>query len=537
MIFWKVANRKDNSFWREKPIFQGGYLMEIVMQTSTGTKSAWTELEHFVLKREKEWQNGEETPEFARYEHELHEQLMKLERELLAAELARYDVAVEEIEVEGERYRRIMSSGQNYLSTAGEMRVERHLYRRVGAEQERCICPMELRAGIIGGYATPRAARQMNFAAAHLPPREAAELFVEIGGMKPSHTTIDHQPKIIADVWQANRQQWEAALRQTEKVPPQATVVAISLDGVMAPMRQANGTKKEASAGKQSRGPLGYQEIGCGSVAMYDQEGQRLSTVRYGQMPEYKKATLRHQLTAECQHILHQAPHLKVVKLADGAPDNWDYLSHLNLGLPPSAQADIEQIEIVDFCHAADHLKRGCDAIWPGHPDKSKAKFETLRTTLKEVEDGADKVIRSFRYYLGRLSGKNKEALQTELTYFLNQRPRMDYATYLKQGLPIASGVIEATCKTLVTQRMKCSGMRWSMFGGQAILTLRSLIQSDRWPQAWSLIQAQFRKPVLIVKEQTMKELLQDSVVSIELEPIPGYTHSSRDHYSLPLVL
>jgi hypothetical protein len=376
----------------------------------------------------------------------------------------------------------------------------------------------------------------MNFAAAHLPPREAAELFVEIGGMKPSHTTIDNQPKLIAEVGEANRQQWEQALRQTEQVPPQATVIAISLDGVMAPMRQANGTKKEASAGKQSRGPLGYREIGCGSVALYDQEGQRLSTVRYGQMPEHKKATLRHQLTAECQHILSQAPHLKVVKLADGAPDNWDYLSHLDLGLPSTAQANIEQIEIVDFCHAADHLKRGCDAIWPHDPDQSKTKFESLRTALKEVAGGAAKVIGSFRYYLGRLSGKNRAALQTELTYFLNQRPRMDYATYLKQGLPIASGVIEATCKTLVTQRMKCSGMRWGLFGGQAILTLRSLIQSDRWQQAWSLIQAQFCKPVLIVKEQTMNALHQKSGPSIELTPFPGYTHSSRDHYSLPLV-
>jgi len=204
--------------------------------------------------------------------------------------------------------------------------------------------------------------------------------------------------------------------------------------------------------------------------------------------------------------------------------------------LPPSAQADTQQIEIVDFCHAADHLKRGCEAIWPHHPDQSKAKFERLRTTLKEVEGGADKVIGSFRYYLGRLSGKNKEALQTELTYFLNQRSRMNYATYLKQGLPIASGVIEATCKTLVTQRMKCSGMRWGMFGGQAILSLRSLIQSDRRPQAWSLIQAQFCKPVLIVKEQTMNELHQNVVASIELTPIPGYTHSSRDYHSLPLV-
>jgi hypothetical protein len=510
--------------------------MEIVIQENTGTKSALAELERFVLRREKRWQSGQEAPEFASYEYALHEQLMKLERELLAADLERYDVVVKEVEVEGERYRRVMLSGKNYLSTAGEVRVERHLYRRVGAEQERCICPMELSAGIIGGYATPRAARQMNFAAAHLPPREAAELFVEIGGMRPCHTTIDNQPKIIAQVWEANRQEWEEALRQTEEVPSQATVLAISLDGIMAPLRQADGTKKEVSAGKQASGPLGYREIGCGSVALYDQAGQRLSTVRYGRMPERKKASLRQQLTAEGQHILHQAPHLKLVKLADGAPDNWDYLSNLDLGLSPSALADLEQIEIVDFCHAADHLKRGCDAIWPDDPDQSKVKFETLRTTLKEVQNGADKVIRSFRYYLGRLSGKHKEALQTELTYFLNQRPRMDYATCLQQGLPIASGVIEATCKTLVTQRMKCSGMRWGMPGGQAILTLRSLIQSDRWQQAWSLIQAQFRKPVSIVKEQTMHELHQNSVASIELRPIPGYTHSSRNYYSLPLV-
>jgi hypothetical protein len=181
-------------------------------------------------------------------------------------------------------------------------------------------------------------------------------------------------------------------------------------------------------------------------------------------------------------------------------------------------------------------LKRGCDAIWPHDPDKSKAKFQTWRTTLKEVEGGADKVIRSFRYYLGRLSGKNKEVLQTELTYFLNQRPRLDYAAYLKQGLPIARGVIEATCKTLVIHRMKCSGMRWSTGGGQAILTLRAVIQSNRWQQAWPLIQAEFRKPVSIVKEQITNELHLNSVVSIELMPIPGYTRSNRDYYSLPLV-
>ena len=94
--------------------------MEIVKEKNTGTKSAWAELAQFVLKRKEQWQKGEETPEFGSYEQELHEQLMKLERELLAEELARYNMDAKEIEVEGERYRRIMLSGKPYLTTAGE---------------------------------------------------------------------------------------------------------------------------------------------------------------------------------------------------------------------------------------------------------------------------------------------------------------------------------------------------------------------------------------------------------------------------------
>ena len=78
----------------------------------------------------------------------------------------------------------------------------------------------------------------------------------------------------------------------------------------------------------------------------------------------------------------------------------------------------------------------------------------------------------------------------------------MGYAEYLRNGLPIASGVIEASCKTLVTQRLKQSGMAWTRTGGQAILTLRSLIQSDRWLPAWELLRADFRIPVSVCHAQ-----------------------------------
>ena len=79
----------------------------------------------------------------------------------------------------------------------------------------------------------------------------------------------------------------------------------------------------------------------------------------------------------------------------------------------------------------------------------------------------------------------------------------MCYAEYLRQGLPIASGVIEASCKTLVTQRLKQSGMAWTQTGGQAILTLRSLIQSDRWKPAWELLRTDFRKTITVGHAQT----------------------------------
>ncbi len=106
-----------------------------------------------------------------------------------------------------------------------------------------------------------------------------------------------------------------------------------------------------------------------------------------------------------------------------------------------------------------------------------------------------------FKYQLTQLKGNRHERLQAELTCFRNQRPRMHYADYVRRNLPIASGVMEAACKTLVTQRLKRSGMAWTPRGGQAILTLRSLIQSNRWPQAWALWAADFRQPVIIVKE------------------------------------
>lgn len=384
------------------------------------------------------------------------------------------------------------------------MRVERHLYRPAG-RNAKSIGPLELRTGIINGYWTPQAARHGAFVMAQLPAGAAEALFQELGAMQPSRSTLDRLPRTLSTHWEAHRPEWEAAVQGQETVPGEAAILAVSVDGVMAPLkpqpeeREARAVKRTA-AGKQASGPTGYREVGCGTLTLYDGAGERLQTVQYARMPEYKKGTLAAQLQAEAQAILGARPDLRRVYLADGADTNWELRAEIERAVGSDLAG---AVQIVDFYHACEHLKEGCDAIWGQSTLRSQAEFARLRVLLKEADDGAARIIRTLKYHAGRTTGARRQRIRAALTYFRNQHPRMHYAAYQRQHFPIASGVMEAACKTLVTQRLKGSGMAWTMAGGQAILTLRSLLQSDRWAQAWPLLAADFRQPVRIPEENT----------------------------------
>jgi hypothetical protein len=354
---------------------------------------------------------------------------------------------------------------------------------------------LEWRVGILAGYWTPRAARQAAFVMAHLPSGDSEALFAELGGMHPSRPSLDRLPKVLSPHWEAQRQDWEAQLRAQETPDPQAAIVAVSVDGVTLRMKAQTKQEPRHQPGKHASGPAGQREAGCGCVVVYDRMGERLQTVRYARMPERRKATLRQELETELTSLLRLQPDLKRVWLADGAEPNWSLLSAIDQACGSSPQPSLC---IVDFYHACDHLQEACDANWGESTPASQAAFERLKTILKEAPQGVERVIRILTYYHRRAKGRKQKRLRIQLTYFRNQSQRMHYARYLREHLPIASGVIEASCKTLVTQRMKLSGMAWSAQGGQAILTLRSLIQSHRWQTAWQLLQCSFRKPLRV---------------------------------------
>jgi hypothetical protein len=73
------------------------------------------------------------------------------------------------------------------------------------------------------------------------------------------------------------------------------------------------------------------------------------------------------------------------------------------------------------------------------------------------------------------------------VSYLSNNQNRIDYQRYRQQGLMIGSGVVESSNRRIVTVRLKQSGMFWSKFGAEAVMTLRAcyLSSSKQWQDFW----------------------------------------------------
>lgn len=417
------------------------------------------------------FQEKKEKDDFSDVEKRIHKMVMDVEKEVLETCLSKYDIDAPAVSIDGELYTKVVRCEQDYQSAAGVLRVERSLYRK--DREEISICPLELTSGVIEGYWTPAAARQAIWAVSHMTPQESEELFKEIANMEPSKSSLDRLPKKLGELWETTFVENQAIVRLDENIPQEAVTVAVCLDGVMIPMSKVAGT--------ESTGKAQYKEASCGTISLYDKEGERLSTVQIGRMPEHKKTTLKEQLKAEIENLMQNKPSLQLVKLADGAKDNWAFLeSEFSNGT-----------SLLDFWHMSEHVKDAFDAAYPNEPSKSKGQFEKYKTILKEDEMGVEKLIRCL-LNLHNKSPKNS-IIKNTLSYIRNNKKRMYYAAALKMNLPIGSGVVEACCKTLITQRMKRSGMRWQEKGGQSIISFRSLIKSNRFDKAWEIISLKYK--------------------------------------------
>lgn len=428
--------------------------------------------------------------EFYDFEKTLHERLLEAEREIVADVMAASDVDADAIEINGRVHRRVLRSAQTYMSACGEVTVERWLYKDRADPTAHALAALDLRLGIVEGFWTTRAAEQASWVVTQMTPKASESLFERVGNMTPSKSSLDRLPKALGKRWEAERERYELVLREALIVPEETSTIAVSIDGVLAPIDGGNSPtdvrRTAASEGRISKGPAGYREVGCATLAFCDVKGDLITAIRFGRGPESKKLTLKETLKKDLAHVLALRPDLRLAKITDAGGDNWEYLATLPEGP-----------EILDFFHATEHLASAIAAVHGDGTLATRHKFEALRERLLTEDDGADAVINALTY-LRRKHPRIQRVAQV-LRYFRKNKKRMRYAEWKRQGFMIGSGVVEAACRTLVAQRLKLSGMRWGAHGAQAILTMRGWDQSDRFDEAWALVAATYQRDVHVL--------------------------------------
>lgn len=140
---------------------------------------------------------------------------------------------------------------------------------------------------------------------------------------------------------------------------------------------------------------------------------------------------------------------------------------------------------ILDIIHPLGYLWKAAHVFYPkGSPDALEWVTERFLWLLQGKASIVAASMRRTATFRG-LSKKRRKPVDQAASYILKRTAYMRYNEYLAQGLPIASGVIEATCKQLVKHRFDRGGARWSLDGAEAVLRLRALYLSGDMEEYW----------------------------------------------------
>jgi len=140
----------------------------------------------------------------------------------------------------------------------------------------------------------------------------------------------------------------------------------------------------------------------------------------------------------------------------------------------------------LDIIHAAEYLWEAGSSL---HGEKNPKRALWVKLKLLDIlNNKIGYVIGSLRKTLKKkksLTTSKRKILEKVIRYFENHKHMMQYKNYLEEGFPIATGVIEGACGSLVKNRMDCAGMKWTKEGANAVLGLRGIKQNGYWEDYW----------------------------------------------------
>jgi hypothetical protein len=269
-------------------------------------------------------------------------------------------------------------------------------------------------------------------------------------------------------------EKWEAQQRTLGLLAPpeeKPDTLYVEFDGTGIPMRAKELTE---SKGKGPDGKAHTREVKLGCVftqTTLDEDGKPIrdahTTSYVGAIENSSDFGYRIHAEAARRGLANAR---RVVALTDGAAYNKTIIAeHF-----PNA------IHVLDICHATEHLTDFVRDVCRLPADG--AFFQQVYDLLYHGKIPA--LLKRMQAALPR-SGPRRELGKKEINYFKENAHAMRYDEFRKMGIFVGSGVIEAGCKTVIGQRLKRSGMFWSLPGANAIIALRCCFASGTFEQFW----------------------------------------------------
>jgi hypothetical protein len=182
-----------------------------------------------------------------------------------------------------------------------------------------------------------------------------------------------------------------------------------------------------------------------------------------------------------------------LIRLMDGQPSLWEASAVcLEEAIDNLRQANESHllVDILDIIHVSSYVWKVAKAF---HSHKEHQEAFAQDRLLRILRGEVSGVITGMRRMASQrqLTGQARKDVTTACNYFEKNAQRMRYDEYLREGYPIASGVIEGACRHVIKDRMEQGGMRWTLAGAEAMLHVRSVCASSAWDDFNSWRQAE----------------------------------------------
>jgi hypothetical protein len=373
---------------------------------------------------------------------------------------------------------------QEVATLFGPVRCWRVGYRPTSKTGDPAVFPLAQQLGLVHG-ATPALAERVAHYQAETgaTQRETLQRLRQEHGVHWGVKKLRQVTEFLAAAMEAQRHEvqvdkllalLEQAWTSKGKHKP---VLSVGRDGIM--------------LGLQIRGCDLWEVASTGTITVLDRRGKRLSTVYLAYTPEAGQGTMSRQLTRLLKEVLRrwEGPLPRFRYVTDAGDNETSYYEKvLRRMRHPRTGERLEWIRVVDYYHASERLWTMAEALF-GNGPVSKAWARRMQKLLLQP-GGVRRVLHSAAALRSRhsLTGKSAQDYRKAYNYLRDRTKYMRYAAYRRVGIPLGSGVTEAACKTVFTQRLKLSGMRWKKAGAQTILNLRVLLLSGVWTEAYGRV-------------------------------------------------